>query len=302
MKTYDCFTFFNELDLLKMRLNILNDYVDFFVLVESNKTHSGKSKDLVFERNKNQFSDFSHKIIHIIVDDMPELKDTNRWVLENFQRNAIMRGLTKCDASDLILISDLDEIPNPAKIKEVKKILIKKSAQNGLIYQTYQHFKRLVYKLSQNSTIKKYLEYFTPKSAKTVSFKQNLYYYYINGFINTDWLGSKAVLYKDLISCFHSSPQEIREVRPKNSIPAGGWHFSYLLTPEQISEKIKSFAHSEFDKKEFTGIEAIKNNIANGKDLFGRNENITYVKIDSSYPKWILDNVDNYQRYISKNI
>ena len=298
MKIYDCFTFFNELDLLKMRLNILNDYVDFFVLVESNKTHSGKSKDLIFEQNKNQFADFSNKIIHVIVDDMPELKDTNRWILENFQRNAIMRGLSKCDAGDIIFISDLDEIPNPTKIEQARNLLKNNSIKNDLLYRIYRQIKKIIYNLSQNLMIRKYLEYFTPKSAKIICFKQNLYYYYINGFVNGDWLGSKAVLYKDLISSFESSPQEIRETKSKTIIKDGGWHFSYLLNPEQIAEKIKSFAHSEFDKKEFTSVDVIKTKIAGGKDLFGRNENVTYVKIDNSYPKWILDNLNVYQQYI----
>ena len=94
---YDCFTFFNELDLLEIRLNVLNGCVDKFVLVEMGKTHTGKDKPLVFEQNKERFSIFKDKIIHIIVDDYPELEKSesdgygNKWLLENYQRDAIMR-------------------------------------------------------------------------------------------------------------------------------------------------------------------------------------------------------------------
>lgn len=123
---YDCFTFFNELDLLEIRLNILNDFVDKFVLVEGNKTHTGNKKRFVFEENKQRFESFLDKIIYIKVDDFPQLdisaKDEfgNRWILENFQRDAIIRGLTNCKPNDIILISDVDEIPNPNAIKKYK--------------------------------------------------------------------------------------------------------------------------------------------------------------------------------------
>jgi beta-1,4-mannosyl-glycoprotein beta-1,4-N-acetylglucosaminyltransferase len=127
MKIYDCFTFFNELDLLEMRLNILNNYVDYFVLVEATKTFSGKPKELYYLKNKEKFNKFSHKIIHITVDDMPEIKDNNRWELESFQRNAIIRGLTNCQSDDVILISDIDEIPDPEKFELMKDILLKRN-------------------------------------------------------------------------------------------------------------------------------------------------------------------------------
>lgn len=113
-KIYDCFTFFNELDLLEIRLNTLKDVVDYFVLVESTKTFSGKDKELYFLKNKKRFAAFMDRIIHVVVDDMPQ--DANRWGREFYQRNAIMRGLTNCNPDDIIIISDVDEIPDPDKI------------------------------------------------------------------------------------------------------------------------------------------------------------------------------------------
>ncbi len=296
MAVYDCFTFRNELDLLEMRLNILDEKVDYFVLAESNKTHSGTNKDLFFNLNKERFSKFSKKIIHIIVDDMPELKDGNRWVLENFQRNAIMRGLSNCKDDDIILVSDLDEIANLEKLEEIKVELIHKASAKDTAYHIYRKLKEI---FGTNALARKILHKFPIKSKRLASFKQNVYYYYLNGFINADWIGTKVVLFKNLVGNYNSSPQEIREVSSKTVIQEGGWHFSYLLSPEEIAIKIKAFAHSEFDKKEYTDVDAIKKRISEGEDLFGRKEKITYVSIDEKYPKWLLDNRDKYKNYIN---
>lgn len=113
MKIFDCFTFFNEIELLDLRLMVLNDYVDYFVIVEANKTHTGKDKDFVFEKNKDIFSDYINKIIYIKVEDLPNYSRTNIWIPENFQRSCIERGLLSAVTGDKIVVSDIDEIPNP---------------------------------------------------------------------------------------------------------------------------------------------------------------------------------------------
>ena len=117
---YDCFTFFNELDLLEIRLNTLNAVVDKFVLVEATLTHQGKPKPLYFDENKAKFESFSDKIIHIIVDKYPENTNDDAWIYERYQRNMIKEGLTNCKPDDVIIVSDIDEIPNPSKITEYK--------------------------------------------------------------------------------------------------------------------------------------------------------------------------------------
>ena len=112
MKIFDCCIYLDEDFLLDLRFNILNDFVDYFVIVESNRTWQNNKKNFNF--NTKNFEKFSHKIIYIKVEDMPG--GENPWLRENFQRNCITRGLSTAMNDDLIIISDADEIPDPEKI------------------------------------------------------------------------------------------------------------------------------------------------------------------------------------------
>lgn len=111
---YDCFLFYNELDVLEIRLNTLNSVVDRFVLAESTVTHTNKPKPLYYELNKKRFRKFKDKIVHVIIDDCPPV--SNPWILERYQFTEIMRGLKNCRPEDTILHGPVDEIPNPSKI------------------------------------------------------------------------------------------------------------------------------------------------------------------------------------------
>ena len=111
MKLADCFTFYNELDMLDLRLAEMNDVATYFVLVEATKTYAGNDKPLYFAENKVRYSKYLDKIVHIVVDDFPETN--NPWVRENFQRNAIDRGIARIkNEIDTLTICDLDEIPD----------------------------------------------------------------------------------------------------------------------------------------------------------------------------------------------
>jgi beta-1,4-mannosyl-glycoprotein beta-1,4-N-acetylglucosaminyltransferase len=120
MKIFDCFTFFNEIELLELRLMELYDFVDFFVIVEANKTHTGKEKEFIFEKNKNIFEKYLNKVIYVKVEDLPTYDINNIWIPENFQRNCILRGLHNIEIGDKVIVSDIDEIPN---IETIKKVL-----------------------------------------------------------------------------------------------------------------------------------------------------------------------------------
>lgn len=137
MKIIDCFPFFNELDILEIRLEELYEVVDFFVLVEASKTQSLIDKPFYFEENKARYTKFLDKIIHVKVTDCPN--NSYIWQMENFQRNCIMRGLDSIKdlkQSDMILISDLDEIPS----KEAIKLLKESDLEHGSINMSFHAY------------------------------------------------------------------------------------------------------------------------------------------------------------------
>ena len=236
MKIYDCFQFFDENMMLDLRLNILDEYVHKFVIVENAFMHKGTKKNLVFDIKN--FSKFKDKIIYILVDRLPDgLKDTdniedvdekgnriidNTLLIEHTQRNSILKGLTNAQEEDLIIVSDVDEIPN-----------------------------------LESNDLKK-------NNKKLIHFKQNIFYYKFNlKYGSKHWFGSKACLKKDLIS-----PQWLRDTKERkypiwrldilfskmkyNSIhyvENGGWHFANIKSPEDLLKKLKNYGHHlEFEE------------------------------------------------------
>jgi beta-1,4-mannosyl-glycoprotein beta-1,4-N-acetylglucosaminyltransferase len=284
-KIYDCFIFFNELELLELRFEILNDYVDKFVLIESTTTFSGKNKDLFFEKNKSKFKKFEDKIIHIIVDNTPfdffnlpflddpktkkditlnkilnhtkESKGWNRnekqWGRETFQRECISLGLLQCNDDDIILISDLDEIPNPKILNEYK------SQDKNQIYE-------LLHKT---------------------------YYYYINLLKEENWSGTKICRYEKIKDL---SINLLRQNKfTTKTIPNAGWHFSFMGGIDRIITKIQSYSHQEFNNLYI--ISNIENNILTENDPFFRGK-LLKVDIDDSYPNFIINNIDKFSHMI----
>ena len=176
-----------------------------------------------------------------------------------------MRGLKDANDNDLIILSDVDEIPDLNKLNEYDK-------------------------------------------NKYAVFSQKMFMYKLN-FLNlqeNNWHGSKICLKKNF-----RSPQWLRDLKFKEYpfwridkirnlqiINNGGWHFAYLQTPENISKKIKSFAHGEFNKIDNTNEESISLKIEKGQDIFKRDHNLKKIDIDSSFPKYILENKDKLKKWI----
>ena len=288
MKIFDCFMFYDEDLLLDLRLNILDQHVDFFVIVESKYFHNGKERQLKFDIKK--YKKFENKIKYLVIEEMPnnleaitdqdfgiskEHKFINNAVKrENFQRNYILKGLVDAKENDFILVSDLDEIPNLQKINI--------------------------------DNIKE----------KIILFKQVMTYYKFNlGLPNYWWYGTKGCLKKNL-----KSPQWLRNIKSKKYslfrldimfsnlkfnnikiIDNGGWHFTNIKTPEDIEIKLKSYLHHrefELSKTSLNDIYNIinsKNAIYNlGVDQRNWKKIGTGKKLenldDNNLPKYIVDN------------
>ncbi|HLF52047.1 hypothetical protein [Flavobacterium sp.] len=266
---YDCFPFFNELDILEIRLNELNDVVDKFVLVEADRTHQNTPKPFIFEENKERFSKFLDKIIHVKITNyplfIPIINPFSPWKIEIFQRDSIVKGLVNCKPDDIILISDLDEIPNASVIK--KRVAEGVHEIYGLKMDMFMYFlnNKLIFDGGSNMT---------KEEAK-----------------NGIWHCTAVLPYKLL----KKSPSKIRKIimRTKRRgevykiIPNAGWHFTYIGGVKKIIQKLEAFAHTEYNSEEYKDEKNILKLIENGKDLFGRDLEFEIVGEDYKFPKYL---------------
>ena len=294
MYIYDCFQYFDEDFLLDLRLNILDKYVKKFVISEATYTHNGSKKKLNFDINK--FKKFQDKIIYIVVENTPsdvkkildsdnEIEKNRKLILNGmardyFQRENLTRGLKDADDNDIVMVSDLDEIPNLDNFN------------------------------------------FASLKNKVIIFKQKLFYYKLNLYYeNFTWHGTRACKKRNLLS-----PQWLRNIKAKKFpfwrldlffskkkytnlffVKNGGWHFSYLKTPEQLQKKLLNFAHHlEFEK---TGInfDEINKMVGEKRIIYDHStDKIDYLKRwsgekklkiidDIQLPKYVVDNKTKFK-------
>jgi len=295
MKIFDCFMYFDEEVILDLRLNILNPYIDYFIIVESSYTHKGDKRNLKFDIKK--FDRFKEKIIYLTYDEIPsgieevfeddsEGEKSRKLILnaahrENGQRNYISKGLGNAQDDDLVLISDVDEIPNlqNLKLKEIKNEII--------------------------------------------LFKQDMFYYKLNlKMPDMVWSGTKGCIKRNF-----KNPQWLRNIKDRKYpiyrldtflsekkyinlkfIDNGGWHFSNIKTPEEIEYKLKSYLHHrEFDENPMSKNDINKiiknkqaiydltvdkrvNKIGDGSKL----ENYSLDKL----PKFLQNNIEKFKDWI----
>ena len=295
MKIFDCFMYFDEEVVLDVRLNTLNEFVDYFVIVESKFTHKGDPRDLKFNHKK--FGKFKNKIIYIVYEQEPkgieivnsndsENEKSRKYIFnaiyrENGQRNHIEKGLEHAKQNDIILISDVDEIPNLLNIS------------------------------------------FDKINEKIILFKQDMFYYKFNLYLpDLIWTGTKGCRKKYLIN-----PQWLRNVKDrkypfyridtifsKNKyksikyINDGGWHFTNIKTAKEIEHKLRSYLHHrEFDERPLS-VEEIDKIIENKQAIYdlkvdktsnkiGNGNKLVKFEIDK-LPNYIQANKDNLKKWI----
>ena len=261
----DCFLFFNEFDLLSGRLEYLYDSVDYFVIVESNITFTGKKKPLNFLKERHRYKKYLDKILYfpVYIDPsqfiFPEKvevcnADDPQWVVERMQRDHMAEALKFFDDGTLVCLGDLDEIPNKALFAQIPDHL---------------------------------------KGSPVVTMAQELFYYNLTNRCKALWAGSH---FTTAGYVREHTPDWIRYRRNQYTIlGTGGWHLSYWGSPEQIRMKIESFSHQEFNKDEFKDLSAIQQRIDAGLDLYGRDSE--YEKVDqSSLPQEIARLFDFHPR------
>ena len=261
-RLFDCFTFFSEweINLLLFRLNLLYNVVDFFVIVEGSHTHSGNEKEFIFGDHKEKFLPYMSKIIYIPIQfDLTNLVfvKANSYdpknaanKLESQQRNAFSLINEKINDTDLVMVSDLDELVNP-----------------NLLNQKDELYKNLI-------------------SIKRLTFEMDYNMYYMNNKCisgpNKTWRGAVITTGKQFKK---TKPQKIRESRTKNLfIEKSGWHCSFLGGFKQIKEKILSYSHTEYNKWEFIDEKHILECVQEGKDIFNREDYKYELQSIANYP------------------
>lgn len=297
MKIYDTFLFYNELELLELRLHTLGDLVDHFVITEARVTFSGKPKPLYYSENKERYKKFEAKIIHNVIDKTPSsfesLKPPNEYFTQRdvsyphksggiplsklsldfqrevYQRDSVINGLLDlAQPDDLIMISDLDELPNPAAVQQVIDSFI-----SGTIY----------------------------------SLCQKWYMYYFNVVCSNEWFGTRICDFATLkgrsidLMRYHL---ENRSEQPGPVVENGGWHFSFLGGQQRVREKLAAYSYQgrrskfllQFLDKVFP--QRIQRKIENNDDIFNTGRQFRTVKLDHEFPYYLLANRQRFESLI----
>lgn len=256
MAVYDAFMFFNEFELLLVRLAEHDPFVDFFILVQADRTHSGLKKDFLFLKSDPRFAEYADKIIVVNVTLEPNPKSA--WDNESFQRQAVFTAVP-FQPDDILFLSDVDEIISR------------------------DHWPYLLKRMEKELVIGVWLQ---------------MFYYFVNFELKDHpWAMAKMIKAKVFLESSVSG-NELRCAPAAVVTPFPcGWHFSYLMSVEQIIEKIKAYGHQENNTQEFTNPEKIRRSIQSGEDIFGRGLKFEVISFNQRWPKKMISE-DYWESYI----
>ena len=260
MAVIDIFSFNGELDILEIRLNILNDVVDQFIICESDETFTGIKKPLYFWENRERYSKWLPKIKHFVMASNDPIltlramqspgvpKDLHWWVREYTQKESMRYALTHLLDDDIVYIGDADEIWNPNNMPPPGR-----------------------WKL-----------------------EQKVYAYYLNNRSSEWWEGTSIMQYKDVKkdTLDNLRAHDIhRQHKKAPTFSNNGWHFTNMGGVEFIKRKLQSYSHQEFNHLQI--LDNIENQIKENKDFIGRD--FIFKKDESELPKWLLENKERYK-------
>ena len=261
MKLFDCFMYNNEDLLLELRLNSLKNFVNKFVIVESQYDHQGNKKNLNFKIKK--FTNFKDKIEYIVLNEFP--KNLSNWERENYHRNFINNGLQEAGQEDYIMISDLDEIP------KIDNIQIFEKKKYTVFKQKMFYYKFNLHNLTEP-------DWFGTKVCKKKYLR------------SPQWIRNQKV---------KEYPFWRFDKLRWNIIEEGGWHFSFVMSSINIKKKIESYAHTELNKPEFINIETIQQKINLKQDLFGRPFKFIKIEDEKILPEYLVFNKNKFLDFLA---
>lgn len=234
----DCFIFYNEIDVLKKRLRYLDGVVDKFILVESTVTHRGEEKKLFYDENKKEFEEWSDRIIHIIIRDNPTDKDP--WIRENFQRNCITRGLDEFKDDDIVMVSDVDEIPNRTALRLPPDV--KMCSYNMIAFQyNFNYIQELEPWYGTVITTKEVLMQVSPQKMREMRWSIPHYNnagWHLSSFGDENFIANKVY---NFAHCYDKGAEDLDEKKFKKLIDEGihtDGKYKLVKTSEEIMNSI----------------------------------------------------------------
>lgn len=274
MTTWSLTPFFNELDVLEIRLRELEDAVDVFVIAEATVTHAGVPKPLHFRESSGRFARWADRIRYVVVDDMPagedrtlpdrhfQATDNDNWARERHQRDALSRGCEDMEEDDLVMLSDLDEIPGANTVYDMDI-----EVTHGEVVRVHlpQHVMYLDWRWRERTThtILRFA------SGRTLA--------HLGG------------------------PQALREYeRGKIVHDVDGWHLSYMGGPERVRDKILASAHAELSQKDYADLDAIERRMSRGVDMFDRSDRIPIPVPLSRLPRAVREDPPRFAHLLSE--
>jgi beta-1,4-mannosyl-glycoprotein beta-1,4-N-acetylglucosaminyltransferase len=281
-RIYDCFCYFNEDLILELRFETLWDEVDVFVISEASYSHAGIAREPMFDISR--FQKYASKIRYLRLDERPE-GPNDFWKNENFIRNHVAKGLYDAKPTDWILVSDVDEIPNPNKIATYDPKYLR--ADFDQRYYSYYFNNLWVGDVDASGKLK-------PNS--------NI------------WRGSKITTYQYFVDFFKANATSVRNYKSKGVfrsikrtwfkwfnvqlIPDGGWHFTWVFSLNNIIKKIENTAHQEFNRPEYKNPQKIKELIASGRDFHKPHSRYQLQPIDQQFPKYLMENQATFSEFL----
>lgn len=278
---HDCFTFAGEFDVLALRLETLADVVDRFVVAEGTRSFGGQPRE-VSQLHDRVPARFRKRIVHLVVDEL-EAAPPSAWHNEFRQRNALARGLVDAQPDDLLVLSDVDEIPHPDCLRRFRP---------GRYLSAVLH-QRVFYYALNNELVRSGDRWELPwKAARMTTVRQLRGVY--RTMQNLRRFGSEGrfpvtarridALLLDRLATQHLAP--------------GGWHFTYLMTPEAIAQKIAGFSHQEFNQGRYTDLEHLARCVQTRTDPFGRDRQFRVVPVQEDLPLPIQRHPERFRTWL----
>lgn len=277
-KVFDCFLFYNEFDILDIRLDELSSKIEKFILVESTRTFQNNPKPLYFAENEERYAKYKDKIIHVVVDQFPPFSaigDKDWWEAEIYQRDRIKVGLNACHPNkrDIVIFTDADEIIRKEKIDEIVRLIDQED--NDVIFGNfvqYGHFFNRKVKADWDICVATSWENFSKYIKSGEDFRA------LSGFTKGHAFNAFIVLEK--IKKKHPD-KKWAFARTLNT----GWHFTTIGGYEKILQKLCSQSHIECNTESGRDYNNRKNYVAS----------LELCEIDGSYPQFIIDHQDEFR-------